>query len=272
MRMQLQEQFLHAFNEDVELSKSLFTGKKYDPNRKEIIKENAFLTETRLTERAWGYTLKAGVALRDAIKSGDARETLVQLYNAYHELFDNGLIDDWDLSHAIDNLEEVELADDIEEAVDYELNELYDLCDNLNVWVAINDLTEDYGYEDDEDDYVIPTVTDARYDSIKDWYVSAYPDDDLGKEINPDIDFQTFLVDLQTKGADVYDMLGVSDSVIRERVFEKCVEFLPNDVTYDRIYTVWVNSETYDKDLEDYRNGLMTGEEFSEKHRYYTGN
>lgn len=270
MKIQLQEQFLHAFNEGAECPKSLFTGKKYDPNRKEIIKENASLTETRLTERAWGYTLKAGVALRDAIKSGDARKTLTQLYNAYQELFDNGLIDDWDLSHAIDNLDEVELADDIEEAVDFELNELYDLCDNLNVWVAIDDLTE--GYEDDEDDYIMPPETDPRYDSIKDWYVSAYPDDDLGKEINPNITFQDFLVDLQMKGADVYDMLGVNDSVIRERVFEKCVEFLPNDVTYDRIHTVWVNAKTYDKDLEAYRNGLMTGEEFSEKHRYYTGN
>ena len=71
---------------------------------------------------------------------------------------------------------------------------------------------------------------------IKDWYVGAYKDDDLGDRLNG-----TFKGVLQTllRGDDVYDYIGVGDSLIRERLFSQLAKML--DVDYDEIYNVWLD-------------------------------
>lgn len=71
---------------------------------------------------------------------------------------------------------------------------------------------------------------------IKDWYMGAYKEDDLGDRLNG-----TFKGALQTlmRGDDIYDYIGVGDSLIRERLFSKLAEML--DVDYDEIYNVWLN-------------------------------
>lgn len=92
----------------------------------------------------WNYTLKCGKALRNAIHSGDSYETIEQLRRAYQELLDAGIIDEYDYESYTEDFDmyigsddEYDEYDDIEESIDYELGEFYDLCDNLGVWVDI---------------------------------------------------------------------------------------------------------------------------------------
>lgn len=73
--------------------------------------------------------------------------------------------------------------------------------------------------------------------SVRGWYVEAYPTDDLGKEIYEDTTFEDVL-DMLNDGGDVYDTLGVADSIIRERIFEKLSDLL--DVDYSVIYDKWL--------------------------------
>ncbi len=84
----------------------------------------------------------------------------------------------------------------------------------------------------------------AKRLKIKNWYTKTYPTDDLGEEINPDITFWS-LWTYMSQGYDVYDILGVGDSIVRERVFEKLSEIL--DVDYDYVYQVWLKSDKYAK-------------------------
>lgn len=74
---------------------------------------------------------------------------------------------------------------------------------------------------------------------IKDWYVETYPTDDMGPRINDKITFKGLWADV-SKGHDVYEVLGVYDSVIRERVFVELAEIL--GVDYDVVYTKWRKS------------------------------
>jgi hypothetical protein len=77
---------------------------------------------------------------------------------------------------------------------------------------------------------------------IKDWYIKTYPTDDLGKEINGKITFKEFWSYL-SQGYDVYDVLEVHDSVVRERIFEKVSDIYGID--YDVIYKKWLRSNNY---------------------------
>lgn len=61
---------------------------------------------------------------------------------------------------------------------------------------------------------------DALESSVKAWYLSAYPDDGLGTSILDKVTFS----DVQKNADNIYDVLGVGDSVIRERVEEKLLE------------------------------------------------
>lgn len=79
---------------------------------------------------------------------------------------------------------------------------------------------------------------------IKDWYMGAYKEDDLGDRLNG-----TFKGAIQTllRGDDIYDYIGVGDSLIRERLFSKLAEML--DVDYDEIYNVWLNEGAASNEL-----------------------
>jgi hypothetical protein len=67
--------------------------------------------------------------------------------------------------------------------------------------------------------------------SIKDWYTNNYPTDDLGEELN-EITFEDLW---NTDNTDnIYEVMGVGDSVIRERLFERLSEIY--GVSYDDVY------------------------------------
>jgi hypothetical protein len=74
---------------------------------------------------------------------------------------------------------------------------------------------------------------------IKEWYMTEYPDDELGEEMNKDITFYDLFVVLDTYKS-VYDTLNVWDSIIRERVFGKLAEIM--NVDYNYIYEQWLRA------------------------------
>lgn len=74
---------------------------------------------------------------------------------------------------------------------------------------------------------------------IADWYQSAYPEDELGEEINPDVTFYDLFQALD-RHQDIYKLLGDEiDSVIRERTFEELAKIMKCDYQY--IYDQWLS-------------------------------
>jgi len=73
--------------------------------------------------------------------------------------------------------------------------------------------------------------------NIHKWYTQTYPDDELGDEIN---DLRSFgdLYDALLSLEDPYKIIGVGDSVIRERIFQKLAEEL--GVDYSQVYDLWL--------------------------------
>ena len=79
----------------------------------------------------------------------------------------------------------------------------------------------------------------AKGDSVRDWYMQAFPTDELGAEINPQLTFDKALAAVPT-GNGFYSALGdASDSVVRERVFEELGNRF--GYSYDDIYDSWVH-------------------------------
>jgi hypothetical protein len=73
--------------------------------------------------------------------------------------------------------------------------------------------------------------------TIREFYLENYPTDDLGLELNDTPTFAGLLNQLIV-GGDVYRYIGVGDSVIRERLFERLAEEL--NVKYDYVYNLWL--------------------------------
>lgn len=73
--------------------------------------------------------------------------------------------------------------------------------------------------------------------NIKKWYMENYPTDEMGYELNEDVDFDDLFMTLDNYG-DVYELLGAYDSLIRERVFGKLSELM--NVDYSYIYEQWL--------------------------------
>ena len=73
---------------------------------------------------------------------------------------------------------------------------------------------------------------------IANWYKKAYPTDELGGDINKGITFQDAYECLQV-GFDFYAFLGVSDSIVRERVFDALATLM--GCSYDHIYYQWMD-------------------------------
>lgn len=74
---------------------------------------------------------------------------------------------------------------------------------------------------------------------VRQWYCKEYPTDSLGKRIDADITFSDVLFGMLDK-RDVYDIIAVGDSIIRERVFGKISALM--GCPYNNIYYIWMNS------------------------------
>lgn len=104
-----------------------------------------------INEEKWGYTLKNGGRLRKAISNEDYRDIIKSIYYCYEELKEKGIIDEDDFERYTDEFDlyldhDLEDYDEPEEVINYELNDLYDLCDNLNVWVSLDESFDDTWY------------------------------------------------------------------------------------------------------------------------------
>ena len=74
------------------------------------------------------------------------------------------------------------------------------------------------------------------HQNIREWYIKVFPTDELCPKIK-DITFSD-LVESMNHGEDVYETLGVGDSIVRERVFDRIAATL--EVDYDVIYYKWL--------------------------------
>lgn len=66
--------------------------------------------------------------------------------------------------------------------------------------------------------------------------VKAYPTDDLGPELVGNF---AGALEAMANGGDIYDYMGVEDSLVRERLFTRLSEMLGLD--YEHIYQLWLN-------------------------------
>ena len=73
---------------------------------------------------------------------------------------------------------------------------------------------------------------------IRDFYMWAFPTDELGKDINGNATFQDAYECLQV-GFNFYAFLGVSDSLVRERVFDALATLM--GCSYEHIYYQWLD-------------------------------
>ena len=73
--------------------------------------------------------------------------------------------------------------------------------------------------------------------TIKEYYLTTFPSDELGLELNETPTFPGLLNQLIV-GGDVYRYIGVGDSIIRERLFERLAQEL--EVSYEYVYNLWL--------------------------------
>lgn len=86
------------------------------------------------------------------------------------------------------------------------------------------------------------TLNVDMLENVRDWYMQEFPTDELGAAISPDITFEDVWKNLYAgRGVDVYDVLGVGDSIVRERVFNGICERVGCD--YGLVYDKWLNSD-----------------------------
>ena len=75
--------------------------------------------------------------------------------------------------------------------------------------------------------------------NIKSFYCKNFPSDSLGLEINPAASFDGLYKVLLNRG-DVYEYVGVSDSLVRERLFSELSDL--SGKSYSEIYNMWLNA------------------------------
>lgn len=116
------------------------------------------LIESTLQEKMWRYKLRAGLTLRDAIEEEDyaaIKEALKKCWEEIHDLIPE-TFDENDLENRLDELtllsendydygnpdfsdvdfdDEDEFMEEVADEYDYQLNDLYDFCDEHSIWI-----------------------------------------------------------------------------------------------------------------------------------------
>lgn len=77
--------------------------------------------------------------------------------------------------------------------------------------------------------------------NVKDYYAKNYADDELGNNIKDNVTFLQLYRALKDN-TDIYNLLGIADSTVRERVFKELAKILNTD--YDYVYNIWQNGTT----------------------------
>jgi len=104
------------------------------------------------------------------------------------------------------------------------------------------------------DGVYVPFLKQKFAKKIKNYYTETFPNDKEGKHINPKATFGGLHKAL-ANDINVYEYIGVGDSIIRERVFQKLADIL--NVNYDVIYDAWSISEDLPYDENEFAEGGM---------------
>lgn len=95
----------------------------------------------------WRYKLKHGTALREAIDNEDYELVISELKECFKELhaaipedydeddLERDIADIEDFEYMVESIEDENDEEDLINEIDSKLNDLYDLCDALRVWV-----------------------------------------------------------------------------------------------------------------------------------------
>ncbi len=155
-----------------------------------------------------------------------------------------------------------EMILDAMRASGYEFNEIDSYDDYLvfngegtmatfKSWNEAEDWLEGVVLDDDQISFKVERIMHPERfyvmeESVKDWYCERYPDDELGEKINADLKFSEVVTELQN-GDNIYESIGVGDSVVRERIFTELSDRM--SVSYDEIYIMWLGNDK-PKDLQ----------------------
>lgn len=85
---------------------------------------------------------------------------------------------------------------------------------------------------------------DPFQQTVRDWYVSTFPTDELGPDIKAGLTFKDAL-DAVSLGSGFYDAMGVGDSIARERIFAELGKRFGID--YDAIFDAWLNKSPVER-------------------------
>ena len=80
-------------------------------------------------------------------------------------------------------------------------------------------------------------ITYSMSNGLRKYYMDDFPNDDMGKGINPKATFRGLKKALEDQVDNIYDYIGVGDSIIRERLFSKLADIM--NVNYDVVYEMW---------------------------------
>lgn len=75
-------------------------------------------------------------------------------------------------------------------------------------------------------------------EAVRDWYMRRFPTDELGDEIDETITFRE-TVRRMLDGDEFYGVIGVGDSVVRERLFDEIAARIGCD--YGDVYDAWLD-------------------------------
>ena len=104
-------------------------------------------------------------------------------------------------------------------------------------------------------------------ENIKDWYMTEFPEDELGQEIDETATFEG-LFEVMDGYGDVYEYIFgnpmMGDSIVRERVFGRLAEIM--EVPYEEVYDQWLmsarnNDMNDDMDDDVDAEGLLSDED-----------
>ena len=90
-----------------------------------------------------------------------------------------------------------------------------------------------------------------KTDRIYDYYNAEFADDSLAKKINPQITFQSVRKGMKA-GIDIYQLIGVGDSIVRERIMSALADLYHNG-DYNYIYNLWL----YGKEVQAVDNSVI---------------
>jgi hypothetical protein len=73
--------------------------------------------------------------------------------------------------------------------------------------------------------------------NVRSFYIEKYPTDEMGENITKHITF-TDVFNCLDNYEHIYELIGVGDSLVRERIFESLANVM--GVSYDYIYQQWL--------------------------------